>query len=77
MNSKFKDQMKENPISKGFVDREKISNPIVLGQIAFASPVTQTTIGAAGGASALPATPLGYIRFTFGDTEVALPYYNP
>jgi hypothetical protein len=37
---------------------------------------TQTTIGGAGGASALPATPLGYVRFWIGTTEVAIPFYN-
>jgi hypothetical protein len=37
---------------------------------------TQFTVGAAGGASALPATPLGYLRFWIGTTEVAIPYYN-
>jgi len=37
---------------------------------------TQLTVGAAGGASALPATPLGYLRLWIGTTEVAVPYYN-
>lgn len=37
---------------------------------------TQSTVGAAGGASALPATPLGYLRVWIGTTEVAIPYYN-
>ena len=38
---------------------------------------TQTTIGAAGGASALPATPLGYFLVTLSNgTEVAVPYYT-
>jgi hypothetical protein len=37
---------------------------------------TQTTVGAAGGASALPATPLGYLRVWVGATEVVIPYYN-
>jgi hypothetical protein len=36
---------------------------------------TQTTVGAAGGASALPATPSGYLRFFIGATEYVLPYY--
>lgn len=37
-----------------------------------------TTVGAAGGASALPATPLGYIviRVNGGGTDVKIPYYN-
>jgi len=37
---------------------------------------TSTTVGAAGGASALPATPLGYIIAHVGTTEVRIPYYN-
>ena len=37
---------------------------------------TQFTVGGAGGASALPATPLGYLRIWVGTTEVAIPYYN-
>ncbi len=40
---------------------------------------TQTTVGAAGGASALPATPLGYLVITVPisgiDTEVVVPYF--
>jgi hypothetical protein len=36
---------------------------------------TQTTVGAAGGASALPATPTGYIIMNVGGTEFVMPYY--
>lgn len=36
---------------------------------------TQSTVGAAGAASALPATPSGYLRFFVGTTEFVLPYY--
>jgi hypothetical protein len=37
----------------------------------------QTTIGAAGGASALPATPLGYFKMERADgTIVAVPYFT-
>jgi hypothetical protein len=35
-----------------------------------------TTVGAAGGASALPATPLGYIVINVNATNVKIPYYN-
>ena len=38
-------------------------------------PNSQTTVGAAGGASALPALPTGYIPFKVGSTEYVLPYY--
>jgi len=37
---------------------------------------TSATVGAAGGASALPATPLGYIIAFVGTTQVKIPYYN-
>jgi hypothetical protein len=36
---------------------------------------TATTVGAAGGASALPATPLGYIICYVGAVPVRIPYY--
>lgn len=35
-----------------------------------------TTVGAAGGASALPATPLGYLSVKIGGTAAKIPYYN-
>ncbi len=38
---------------------------------------TQTTVGGAGGASALPATPLGYVNVTIGTTAAVIPYYLP
>lgn len=38
---------------------------------------TQTTVGSAGGATALPATPLGYFNATLPDgTRVVVPYYK-
>jgi hypothetical protein len=37
---------------------------------------TSTTVGAAGGAAALPATPLGYIVGHIGTTQIKIPYYN-
>ena len=36
---------------------------------------TATTVGAAGGASALPATPTGYLKIDIGGTEYKVPYY--
>lgn len=42
----------------------------------LASIGTATTIGAAGGASALPATPLGYIIIEIAGTQRKIPYYN-
>ena len=49
---------------------------ITSGNIAISSGTTATTIGAAGGASALPATPLGYISISINGTIRKIPYYN-
>jgi hypothetical protein len=35
-----------------------------------------TTVGAAGGASALPANPVGYVTIAVGGTNYKMPYYN-
>lgn len=40
------------------------------------SASTSTTVGAAGAASALPATPLGYLTWNIGGTNVKIPYYS-
>lgn len=45
------------------------------GTILSIGGTQQTTVGAAGGASALPATPLGYLKFAVGLTNIAVPYY--
>lgn len=37
---------------------------------------TASTVGAAGGASALPATPLGYWQVSLNGSNVKIPYYN-
>lgn len=46
-----------------------VANKLVLGG------TTGTTVGAAGGASALPATPTGYLVAYVGTTPVRIPYY--
>lgn len=38
-------------------------------------PHTQTTVGAAGSASALPANPTGYVLVVIDGTERAIPFY--
>lgn len=53
-----------------------LARPIILGDLTLASPTTETTVGGAGGASALPATPLGYFFVMMGNTPVKVPYYN-
>jgi polygalacturonase len=37
---------------------------------------TDTAVGGAGGASVLPATPLGYLIAFIGATQIKIPYYN-
>lgn len=47
------------------------------GKFEIATGNITTTVGAAGGASALPATPLGYISaVTEAGTNIKIPYYN-
>jgi hypothetical protein len=46
------------------------------GQLGLASQITGTTVGAAGAAAALPATPLGYLTMTLNGATVRVPYYN-
>lgn len=59
------------------IQSDILARPIILGDLTLASPTTQTTVGAAGGASAIPATPLGYILINLAGTGVvALPYYT-
>lgn len=38
--------------------------------------LSQTTVGAAGAAAALPALPLGYLRMTVDGTDALLPFYT-
>ena len=45
------------------------------GEVAYGG-TTATTVGAAGGASLLPATPLGYIIVNVAGTAAKIPYYN-
>jgi hypothetical protein len=43
--------------------------------LALPGIATATTVGAAGGAAALPATPTGYITVSIGGTNRKIPYY--
>ena len=54
-----------------------VVQPIILGTLTFASSPTQTTVGAAGGASALPATPTGYLQMNLGNQLFIIPFYDP
>lgn len=54
---------------------QTLMRPIILGDLTLASPTTQTTVGSAGGATALPATPTGYLTVMVGNTPFIVPYY--
>jgi len=45
------------------------------GKIRINNAQTQTTVGAAGGASALPATPTGYLQINLSGTVYKIPFY--
>jgi hypothetical protein len=47
----------------------------VSNTIRWSSSVTASTVGAAGGASALPATPSGYIKVLIDGVYYKVPYY--
>lgn len=53
---------------------QRASTTTLSGEIGYSS-TTSTTVGAAGGASALPATPSGYITVNIGGTDRKVPYY--
>jgi hypothetical protein len=68
--------MPENPSFENTQNRSApVLSPIILGDLSFASPTTQTTVGGAGGASALPATPTGYLVINLGNTSYGIPFY--
>lgn len=54
---------------------EILNLPILKGEVRFISAETQTTVGAAGGASALPATPTGYMKIIIDSAEYVVPFY--
>lgn len=47
----------------------------ISGDKLLSGTLTQSTVGAAGVASALPATPSGYLRIVAGGTELVIPLY--
>ena len=48
----------------------------LVGSYSLPAAKTQTTVGATGGATVLPALPLGYFMWTVDGVEVVSPYYN-
>ena len=63
-----------NKISTQLSNSDIDLDPSGTGTVNLRVP-TQSTVGAAGGASSLPATPTGYAKFKIGDTEYVIPYY--
>lgn len=53
------------------------SGPTLIGPPFLDQQTSVTTVGAAGGATALPATPLGYVKVNINGKLVSMPYYNP
>ncbi len=51
-----------------------VAPTVAAGEIGYGS-TTATTVGAAGGASALPATPTGYVIINVAGTAFKVPYY--
>lgn len=58
----------------GLVINNKAAPTVAANQIGFGS-TTASTVGAAGAASALPATPSGYIIVNIAGTNFKIPYY--
>ena len=54
-----------------------VIQPLILGDLSLPSPTTQTTVGAAGSASALPNKPTGYLTVNIGNANFVIPYYAP
>lgn len=60
-----------SPMIKSSAGSLDIGSPVL-----FTSQNVGTAVGAAGGASALPATPLGYLSTFINGTACRIPYYN-
>lgn len=65
-----------NQVQAGFMKVTGAAPSTVAGQLGIGAQ-SGTTIGAAGGASPLPATPLNYIIWTLNGSTVKIPVYNP
>jgi hypothetical protein len=56
------------------VTARSVAGTVAAGEVAYGG-TTATTVGAAGGASALPATPTGYIIVNVAGANMKVPYY--
>ena len=59
----------------GYINLSTVAPTAAAGTINLGGTIA-TTVGAAGGASALPATPLGYMIANVAGTTVKIPYYS-
>ncbi len=57
-------------------ERQIILQPIIHGQITNVGATTQTTVGSAGSATALPANPTGYLKVVIDNVERVIPFYD-
>jgi len=60
--------VRNNTVEKAYIDCN--------GLFGWISGNTQTTVGAAGSASALPSNPTGYLKVNVAGTTYVVPYYN-
>lgn len=55
--------------------RPIMNSPIIMGLVELPSSQTQTTVGSAGTATALPSKPTGYLQIIVNGNLVVIPYY--
>jgi hypothetical protein len=53
-----------------------VSGTTTTGNLSLTAATTSTVVGAAGAASALPATPAGYIQIPINGTQYKIPFYS-
>lgn len=70
----FRDLKLRNLIATGYLTLDGTSISSASGTLSLGGAV-RTTVGAAGGGDALPATPTGYIDAYIGSTAVGIPYF--
>lgn len=64
----------DNNITSNVTNANIVLSPSGTGTVDFVVP-SQTTVGAAGAANALPATPSGYVKVAINGVEYVIPYY--
>ena len=77
----IQDVLRNDPVPLAAVasaDEMIVGRKLTVNDEVLFNGTAQSTVGAAGGASALPATPAGYIRILDNQGAVkVIPYYNP